>query len=274
MSNDKILEDLAEIRERSPFKDFKIQDDTILYQNTSRLACPVCNKHVKHYCYNCFHVMGMNRSQVPFVKLPVTMDIIKHEAESDGKTTALHARILADEDVKVFSWKQIPEYENPERILMLFPGPDAKKLSEIPRDSFDHMIVIDGTWKQASKMVRETPILQKMQKVTIEPRSTYFWRFQNISINYLSTIEAIYYLYVEYAQAYELKTELYDGRYDNLLFYYKYLYDLIQYSYRKGQHKNREFCWRHRANYIQDKEASQVMRDAAGKFINSEKKRR
>ncbi|KAI9487168.1 MAG: DTW domain-containing protein [Benjaminiella poitrasii] len=274
MSNDISPEDFLEIKERSPFKNLKIQDDTVLYQNTARLACPVCNKHVKHYCYNCFHVMGMDRSEVPFVKLPVTMDIIKHEAESDGKTTALHARVLADEDVRVFSWKHIPQYETPERVLMLFPGPDAKKLSEIPRDSFDHMIVIDGTWKQANKMVRGTPILQRMQKVTIEPRSTYFWRFQKISVNYLSTIEAIYYLYVEYSQAYELKDSeaSYDGRYDNLLFYYKYLYDLIQYSYRKGQHKDKEFCWRHRSDYIQDKKPSGVIRDAAGKIINPEGK--
>jgi hypothetical protein len=48
---------------------------------------------------------------------------IKHEHESDGKTTALHARVLADKDVGVYNWKEIPEYSNPDRILMLFPGP-------------------------------------------------------------------------------------------------------------------------------------------------------
>lgn len=129
------------------------------------------------------------------------------------------------------------------------------------------MIVIDGTWKQASKIVRGTPILQKVQQVTIEPRETFFWRFQKISVNYLSTIEAIYYLYVEYAQAYELKNgEPYDGRYDNLMFYYKYQYDLIQYSYLKGEKKGKEFCWRHRDNYIHDKKTGQK-RDANGKFI-------
>lgn len=48
---------------------------------------------------------------------------IKHELESDGKTTALHARVLAQEDVKVYNWKDMPEYSQPERVLMLFPGP-------------------------------------------------------------------------------------------------------------------------------------------------------
>lgn len=133
------------------------------------------------------------------------------------------------------------------------------------------MIVIDGTWKQAQKMVRNTPILQQVQKVTIEPRLTFFWRFQNLSVNYLSTIEAIYYLYVEYSQAYELeKGQVYDGRYDNLMFYYKYLYDLIQFNYSKGEKKDKEFCWRHKSNYIKDGERKIIKRDAAGRVLNQE----
>ncbi|CAO3609077.1 unnamed protein product [Mucor hiemalis] len=265
-------EDLGDIRKKSPFSHLNIQDDTILYQSGQRIKCENCSRNMKHYCYYCFDVIGNGYIEVPFVKLPVTLDIIKHESESDGKTTALHARVLAGKDVKVFSWKELPEYSNPDRVLMLFPGPDAKKLSEIPRDSFDHMIVIDGTWKQANKMVRGTPLLQRVQKVTIEPRLTHFWRFQNISANYLSTIEAIYYLYYEYCQAYELKEgESYDGRYDNLLFYYKYTYDLIQYTYSKGVKKEKEFCWRHKSNYIKDRPVTPHNRDPSGKVIKQEK---
>jgi hypothetical protein len=43
--------------------------------------------------------------------------------ELDGKSTALHARIIADNDVEVYNWKEMPEYEYPKRVLMLFPGP-------------------------------------------------------------------------------------------------------------------------------------------------------
>jgi hypothetical protein len=57
------------------------------------------------------------------ILLSIIMYSIKHEGESDGKTTALHARVLANEDVGVYTWKQMPQYENPERVLMLFPGP-------------------------------------------------------------------------------------------------------------------------------------------------------
>lgn len=129
------------------------------------------------------------------------------------------------------------------------------------------MIVIDGTWKQANKIVRNTPLLQRVQKVSIEPRLTNFWRHQKISVNYLSTIEAVYYLYVEYAQAYDLKEgEVYDGRFDNLMFYYKYLYDLIQYTYLKGAKKDKEFCWRHRSDYIKERQPEEE-RDTNGKKL-------
>lgn len=50
--------------------------------------------------------------------------------ESDGKTTALHARVLAHEDVKVYNWKDMPEYSQPERVLMLFPGPVSKYVNK------------------------------------------------------------------------------------------------------------------------------------------------
>lgn len=68
-------QDLVEIREKSPLAHLKIQDDTVLYKNPSRLVCPGCQKHMKHYCYHCYNVMGMDRSQVPFVKLPVGLDM-------------------------------------------------------------------------------------------------------------------------------------------------------------------------------------------------------
>lgn len=124
---------------------------------------------------------------------------------------------------------------------------DAKRLEEIPRDSFDRVIVIDGTWKQANKIVRETPALKSVRKVTIAPRKTHFWRYQNLSEHHLATIEAIYYLYREYDEAYEGGYE--DGRYDNLLFYYRFFYNLIQDTYRRSEGKR--FTHRHRQDYIQ-----------------------
>jgi hypothetical protein len=66
-----------------------------------------------------------------------------------------------------------------------------------------------------------------MQRVTIQPRKTHFWRFQQVDDQHLATIEAIYYFYKEYEQAYQKET----GSYDNLLFYYKFFYELVQSNY-------------------------------------------
>lgn len=132
------------------------------------------------------------------------------------------------------------------------------------------MAVIDGTWKQANKIVRETPALQKFQKVTIAPRKTYFWRYQQLSENHLATIEAIYYFYKEYEEAYEDTR----GRYDNLLFFYRFFYNLIQEKYRSG---TKEFCHRHRQGYIQynastdRKEEEEEKKDLAQEVEASEK---
>ncbi|KAG2224268.1 hypothetical protein INT45_000299 [Circinella minor] len=222
------------IKPTSPFNDLKISDDSVLDTVKQRTTCAQC----------------MDRSEIPYIKLPVPLNVIKHERELDGKSTALHSAVIANDDVKVYSWQEIPEFQQPERSLLLFPGDDAKRLDEIPRESFDRITVIDGTWKQAGKIVRETPLLQRMQKVTISPRKTHFWRYQQMGENHLATIEAIYYIYREFAETYETKEGCYDGRYDNLLFYYRFFYNMIQDVYR-NQKKGKKFTHRHRSDYIQ-----------------------
>ncbi|KAI8997319.1 DTW domain-containing protein [Pilobolus umbonatus] len=256
------MEEKIEIKKKSPFAKLNMKDDSILYEKNGRYTCESCKRKMKYFCYHCLSVVGMDRSEIPTVELPIKLDIIKHELELDGKSTALHAAIIAHKDVTIYNWKNMPNYECPERMLMLYPGDDALTLEEIPRDSFDRVIVIDGTWKQSKKIVRNTPLLQNMRKVTIAPRPTSFWRFQNISINYLSTIEAIYYLCLEHYCVYEAHgKEVYDGRYDNLLFYYKFFYDLIQYNYSKGALQNKQFCLRHRPDYIQLRKETNWVQD-------------
>ncbi|CAG8610061.1 9020_t:CDS:2 [Ambispora gerdemannii] len=241
--------------QQSAFDSFKISSTAILDTLTERNPCPECDKPVKYFCYRCFMVVGCSRDSVPKLKLPVKIDIIKHEEERDGKSTAIHAKILAPDDIMIHSYQNIPKFENYERLLLLFPGPDAKKLDEIPRESFDKLLVIDGTWQQATNMIRSTPEFSKLRKVTMKPCTTLFWRFQNRDKHYLATIEAVYYILKEYHEAYndtvdEGKSNGYDGRYDDILWYYKYFYGLIQATYRmnKGVKK---FNARHQEGYIQ-----------------------
>jgi hypothetical protein len=66
-----------------------------------------------------------------------------------------------------------------------------------------------------------------------------FWRHQkNTPLSYLATIEAIYYFFVDLYNITEEKlcekTECinkYDGRYDNLLFFFKHTYNNVRKLY-------------------------------------------
>lgn len=46
------------------------------------------------------------------LQLPLKIDIIKHVKEIDGKSTAIHAAILASADVSIYTYPDIPNYEN------------------------------------------------------------------------------------------------------------------------------------------------------------------
>ena len=116
-------------------------------------------------------------------------------------------------------------------------------------------MVVDGTWQQASSLTKFTEELKNIRKVTINPQKTFFWRYQNRSENHLATIEALYYFLKEYYEVYESSNSSnsgnynYDGRYDDLLWYYKYFYEFIQATYRNDKDR-KHFTTRHRQGYI------------------------
>ncbi|CAG8779342.1 396_t:CDS:2 [Cetraspora pellucida] len=240
----------------SPFDSLKISSTEVLEKITKRTPCPKCDKPVKYFCYWCYIIVGCDSSELPRVKLPVKIDVIKHHKENDGKSTVAHAKIIAPDDVEIISYSQMPKIENPDRMLLLFPGPNSKTLQEIPRSSFDKLLIVDGTWRQALNMARTNPELKNIRKVTINPQKTLFWRYQNKDENHLATIEALYYFLKEYSEVYEIPEEAihsdvngYDGRYDNLLWYFKYFYEFIQTTYRRQKGK-KNFTTRQREGYI------------------------
>ncbi|KAG0228575.1 DTW domain-containing protein 1 [Mortierella sp. GBA43] len=319
----------------SPFSQFDISPTHVL-DTIQKMHCPTCNRNVRYFCNRCLHLVNCPDGAIPQVKLPIKIDIIKHEKERDGKSTALHAKILAPDDVQVYGWKSKPDYDQDvDRLLLLFPGPDAKRLSEIDPSSFDKLVVIDGTWSQAKMMTLSKSPLLRMKRVTIEPHETLFWRYQKKADDYLATIEAIYYFLREYHETYlsappepivvpsspstgssvtatanstslttttttttatqssgpekveedksvvgsgpvaaagDLQTETADGvskkmitphkewidsrkfgsytnQYDDILWFYKYFYELIQKSYRERT-DGKEFTLKHKKDYI------------------------
>ena len=101
-----------------------------------RSKCKKCGKSRMFFCYICHsYVDTIDTSKLPTVKLPWKVDIIKHAKEVDGKSTAIHAALLAPDDVKIYTYPTIPDYSKISKVLLVFPGKNACTLEEIFRKS-------------------------------------------------------------------------------------------------------------------------------------------
>ena len=80
----------------------------------------------------------------------------------------------------------------PGTVCVLFPRPGALDVSELPRDQPLTLVVLDGTWSLARKLLRLNPALAALPHVAFRPRrpSAYRIRRQPAALC-LSTIEAL-----------------------------------------------------------------------------------
>ncbi|XP_062998383.1 tRNA-uridine aminocarboxypropyltransferase 1 [Elgaria multicarinata webbii] len=263
--------------QETPLENLHLASQAVLEraQKQGRSKCPRCNSSRMFYCYTCYvPVETVPTGEIPIVKLPLKIDIIKHPNETDGKSTAVHAKLLASEDVTIYTYPCIPDYEEMRHeIALIFPGPNSILVNDIPlslqnkckedvnykkddssaepalkcvklesgndRDLGEHklhsrfkdavlkkIVFIDSTWNQTNKIITDER-LQGLLQIELKSRKTCFWRHQKGKPDtYLSTIEAIYYFLVDYHK--ELLKEKYEGQYDNLLFFFSFMYKLIK----------------------------------------------
>ncbi|RKO92085.1 DTW domain-containing protein [Blyttiomyces helicus] len=219
-----------------PFAGLKISPNSHL-DSSSRLPCPNCAKPSKLFCPICFLALAHTP---PAVSLPVKIDILRHPHEKLGKTTSTHARVLAPHDTEIVPFRGSEEdveemrrrYPDPSRVLLLFPSKvaDATPLSSHPPSEISCIILLDGTWKQGRAMARSLLTLP-FPRIRISSRRTFFWRYQPFGLDHLSTIEAVYWVTREYHEAFSAGATGYDGRFDDLLFYFKHNFELIQEMY-------------------------------------------
>ncbi|KAJ8398265.1 hypothetical protein AAFF_G00428350 [Aldrovandia affinis] len=253
---------------KRPLQGLKLASHEVLEkaQLTGRLKCSNCSGSRMFYCYTCFSLVGVSQRDIPKLKLPLKIDVIKHPNETDGKSTAVHAKLIAPDDVTIYTYPCIPEYEGERHnVVLVFPGPGAvaveemseqlleiaqrrsvssfeepcsKRLkrdeeSEDTRDAeskpnacpLQRVVFIDSTWNQTNKIITDER-LQALLQVELKTRKTCFWRHQKGSPEtYLATIEAIYYFLKDYHV--QCLSQEYQGEYDNLLFFYSYLHQLI-----------------------------------------------
>uniref|UniRef100_A0A3Q0SVR5 tRNA-uridine aminocarboxypropyltransferase 1 n=1 Tax=Amphilophus citrinellus TaxID=61819 RepID=A0A3Q0SVR5_AMPCI len=222
----------------------KLASHTVLEeaQQRGRLKCSKCGGSRMFFCYTCCSLVGMSLQDIPSVKLPVKIDIIKHPNETDGKSTAIHAKILAPSDVTIYTYPCIPEYQKDE-VVLVFPGPRAVSVQDMmkcfsesgtPDEAqssvskvapLQRVVFIDSTWNQTNKISTDER-LQDLLQVELKMRKTCFWRRQKGKPDtYLATIEAIYYFLKDFHE--HCLDKGYDGEYDNLLFFYSYLHSVV-----------------------------------------------
>lgn len=224
--------------------------------------CPTCNHTKKFYCYNCATPSSYLKSHIPQVKLPFRVVVWKHPGEHGSKSTGIHAKIMAPDMVQLLNVhpKELSEVLSNNIIfdlnktVVLFPSNDAHTLSSLfsSRNQcntemtipFDTLLVLEGTWRQAKSMNQSSAINSLSRVKLSDGVETCFWRYQKLGSNCLSTIEAIHAFLREYASITGSNIE----SYDNLLYFYSYLYHKIQDNYRKNPDKR--FNSRHVEEYI------------------------
>ncbi|XP_054420813.1 tRNA-uridine aminocarboxypropyltransferase 1 [Pteronotus mesoamericanus] len=257
------------IAAENPLQNLRLASQEVLQkaQQSGRSKCLKCGGSRMFYCYTCYvPVENVPMEQMPLVKLPLKIDIIKHPNETDGKSTAIHAKLLAPEYVTIYTYPCIPEYEEKDHeVALVFPGPKSVSIKEISfylqkriqnnvrgknddpdkpsikrkkteeqdlndskckETTLKKIIFIDSTWNQTNKILSDER-LQGLLQVELKTRKTCFWRHQKGKPDtFLSTIEAIYYFLVDYHT--DILKEKYKGQYDNLLFFYSFMYQLIK----------------------------------------------
>ncbi|KAB0797519.1 hypothetical protein PPYR_08512 [Photinus pyralis] len=115
--------------DKTPFEGMLINDDAFLNQLEGRYPCPKCSKSRKYFCYTCYVPVSELDGKLPFVKLPLKIDIIKHRNEIDGKSTAAHAAVLAHEDVSVYTYPNIPDYDHD--TVLIYPSFEALTINQL-----------------------------------------------------------------------------------------------------------------------------------------------
>lgn len=235
---------------REPFESMKISNSEFLNELTGRELCSKCGKSRKYFCYTCYIPVITIADRVPKIKLPCKIDILKHPKEIDGKSTAVHAAVIAPEDVRIFIYPDIPDYTLEDNVLLIFPDKNAVPLENLwshldkqairkPHEPdvkrtkqhlpFTRAVFIDCTWNQTKKLHNDERV-KGLTCVELKERETLFWRYQRGKPNtYLATVEAIYYFVVDVHT--NVLGSKYENQYDDLLFFFKFMFEKIHSLY-------------------------------------------
>ena len=201
-----------------------------------RKQCPKCKLSKKYYCPTCYICLA-DEKLVPHVTLPLHVSVLQHPKEKPERSSIIAAKIISPEFVDIYRNTELPSINlDPKKTLFLYPTKEAKTLKEMGKEAisgFSHLVMIDSTWGQVQTFLR-LPQIKALPAVKISAESTTFWRYQSVDSTNLATVEALYFFFKEYDECLNGgKDYVYDGKYDNLLYYYTFNYNIIQERYVK-----------------------------------------
>ncbi len=159
---------------------------------TPRVVCERCRRPAT-VCY-CAHVTRLEtRTRVLLLQHPREREV--------GIGTARIARLcLPAADLRVgvdFSQDAVvQEALASGRAHLLFPGPKARDVATVPVDEPITLIVVDGTWKQAERLLKANPALMALPQLRFTPErpSDYNPIRREPAEHCVATIEALAYV--------------------------------------------------------------------------------
>lgn len=177
---------------------------------------------------------------------------------------------LQIQDALLYQGDIFPESKLSDHTYLLYPGDDALSASEIKNsvsETTSHdsikptIVVIDGTWAAAKKMLKLSPALQKLPKVKISPQTESQFRFKKQPIDgCLSTIESLAQLWLEWAPEQKEQIDIFLRPFSFMIDYQiKAQNDPLRNHYRNRSFKGdrnllpKANRWRHRPVFFQSR---------------------
>lgn len=153
---------------------------------SSRQRCPRCQRP-------CSHCLC---AEIPFLNSRTRVLILQHVSErhhalNTARLVALglsQAQLMPGERFEPLQWR------HPQRpSALLFPGDDAQVIqSYVEGQTPWQLIVLDGTWRKARKLLHCNPELAQLPRLTLPPGPISRYRLRKSPHPHaLSTIEAI-----------------------------------------------------------------------------------
>jgi DTW domain-containing protein len=157
-----------------------------------RAACARCERPVS-VCW-CAHL--------PALEAETPVLILQHPREDGMPIGTARMATLCLRDAELLVGVELDEhprlravFDDPVRKpILLWPGPDAKDLELEPPSGPTTLVVVDGTWALAKKLVRVNPRLAALPRYALEPPAPSGYRIRREPrAECVSTIEAVMY---------------------------------------------------------------------------------